>query len=179
MEEPKKFSPAVRWGALLVLVLAVVAYGAWKYVKRENSTIDILVDDTSVAVPEETPTSENLPPSTPMMVPKMMPPKNTMMSFSYKDGTYSAMGDYFSPGGEEQIGVTLTLKDDVIVDASVVSKAENPNSIKFQGIFVSNFKPLVVGKKISDVNLTKVSGSSLTPKGFNDALAKIKVQSQV
>ena len=97
---------------------------------------------------------------------------------TYKNGVYSATGDYFSPGGSEQLDVQVTLKDDVITDSKVVSKASRPNSIKFQGIFIANFKPLVIGKKIEDVHLTKVSGSSLAPQGFNDALAKIEVQAR-
>jgi 23S rRNA (uracil1939-C5)-methyltransferase len=36
----------------------------------------------------------------------------------------------------------------------------------------------VVGKNIEELNLTVVNGSSLTPKGFMDALAKIKVDAQ-
>lgn len=110
----------------------------------------------------------------------MMGDKKKMMGtmMSYKNGTYSAVGDYISPGGAEQIDVKVTLKDNVITDAVVVSKASRPNSKIFQGMFVSNFKPQVVGKNIDEVKLTKVSGSSLTPKGFNDALEKIKGQAK-
>jgi hypothetical protein len=37
---------------------------------------------------------------------------------------------------------------------------------------------MVVGKNISELQLTKVSGSSLTPQGFMDALEKIKAEAQ-
>ncbi len=96
----------------------------------------------------------------------------------YKNGTYSAVGDYVSPGGAEQIGVTVTLKGDVIEDAQVQSMAFRPNTIRFQGIFIENFKPFVVGKNIDEVQLDKVSASSLTPKGFNDAIEKIKAEAK-
>jgi len=36
----------------------------------------------------------------------------------------------------------------------------------------------VIGKNIADVQLSRVSGSSLTPEGFNNALATIKSQAQ-
>lgn len=72
----------------------------------------------------------------------------------------------------------VTLKDDVIVDATVVGQATKRESIEWQKKFISGFKPLVVGKKLSDVSLTKVSGSSLTPKGWNDAVAKIMVSAK-
>lgn len=97
---------------------------------------------------------------------------------SYKNGNYSAVGDYMSPGGAEQVGVTLTLKDDIISDVTFEVKAERPISVKMQEAFAADYKQYVVGKKIDEVQLTKVSGSSLTPKGFNDALAKIKAEAK-
>lgn len=96
----------------------------------------------------------------------------------YKDGTYSAVGDYISPGGAEQVGVTVTLKNDVISDVQFEAKATRPNSVRYQGMFAGGYKTLVVGKNIAEVQLDKVSSSSLTPVGFNDALSKIKSQAK-
>ena len=93
---------------------------------------------------------------------------------TYKDGTYDEKGSYKSPAGPEQVDVKITLKNNIITDATVTSLATNPKSVFMQGMFVSNYKPLFVGKNIDEVHLTKSSGSSLTPIGFNDALAKIK-----
>lgn len=101
-----------------------------------------------------------------------------MTNASYKNGNYSAVGDYMSPGGAEQVGVTVTLKDNVITDVTFEPKAQRPISARFQDTFAADYKQFVVGKKIDEVQLSKVSGSSLTPKGFNDALAKIKVQAK-
>ncbi len=151
-------------GGVIVLILAIASFGAFKYLKKDDNAAlntqanPVLVATTTGTVPKK----EDVP------APSI-----------YKDGTYSATGNYFSPGGAEEIKIEVTLKGDVIVDAKAEPQAFRPNSIKFQGIFTANFKPLVVGKKISEVQLTKVSGSSLTPKGFNDALAKIKVQAKV
>lgn len=97
-------------------------------------------------------------------------------SARYKDGTYAVTGVYNSPAGAEEIGVSVTLKKDLITDASVTAKATNPKSQYFQGQFVSGYKQYVVGKNIADVKVGRVSGSSLTPQGFNDAVAKIKAQ---
>ena len=97
---------------------------------------------------------------------------------AYKDGTYAATGMYTSPAGKEEVGVSLTLKDNVITDVTFTPKATNEVSIKLQGMFASGFKELVVGKDINTVKLDKVSGSSLTPKGFNDALDKIRLEAQ-
>lgn len=100
------------------------------------------------------------------------------MEVRYKDGEYKQEGAYVSPGGAEQIDVDLTLKGGVVTDVAVTSKAVNPKSKFMQGVFIENYKPLVVGKNLKDLNLSKVAGSSLTPKGFNDAIEKIKAQAK-
>jgi uncharacterized protein with FMN-binding domain len=97
---------------------------------------------------------------------------------SYKDGTYSSIGTYTSPAGKEEVGVSLTLRDNIITSVTFTPKATHEVSIKLQGMFSSGYKELVVGKDINTVKLDKVSGSSLTPKGFNDAIEKIKLQAQ-
>ena len=96
----------------------------------------------------------------------------------YKDGTYSAVGNYNSPGGPEEIGVSVTLKNNLITNASVEVKATRRKSLMVQQDFADHFKPFVIGKNINEVKLDKVSGSSLTPAGFNDAIAKIKAQAK-
>jgi len=97
---------------------------------------------------------------------------------SYKDGTYTAQGEYLSPGGEEQVGVEATLADGVVTDVIFTPKATRPTSVKFQGQFATGYKEMVVGKNIDEVELDTVSGSSLTPKGFTDALEKVKEQAK-
>lgn len=104
---------------------------------------------------------------------------NSMGVVSYKDGTYKADGNYVSPGGPRDIGVTITLKNGVVTDSTFEGRATDPQSKRFQGEFSDNYKAMIVGKNISEVTLTKVSGSSLTPKGFMDALNKIKVEAKI
>lgn len=96
----------------------------------------------------------------------------------YKDGTYTSVGSYRSPAGNESVDVTVILKDGIITGSTVVSEANDPNSKRYQGIFIANYKQYVNGKNIDEVNLSKVSGSSLTSAGFNAALAKIKIQAK-
>lgn len=153
MDEPKK-GHGVTW-AVVIVVLALIAYGGYKYMK----------DDTSESA-NTTSEVSNLPET----------PAET--SFNYKSGTYTAVGNYNSPGGAEEIDVKLIIEDDVVVDAEVVSKATRPVSVKMQTAFIGGFKTLVVGKKLDEVTLDKVSGSSLTPKGFNEALVEIKAQAK-
>lgn len=107
-------------------------------------------------------------------------PTPTPNTTGYKDGNYTATGNYISPGGPESIEVSVTLQDGNIADINVVSKAERPQSKQMQAAFISGYKTQVIGKPIDQVELVgAISGSSLTPQGFNDAIEKIKDQAQV
>lgn len=108
---------------------------------------------------------------------KTMPtktPETVMVRESYKDGEYMQTGSYKSPAGMEEIDVKIVLTKNIVTSAEVTPKAENPISKAKQNAFANGYKEMVVGKNITDLNLVKVAGSSLTPKGFNDAVAKIK-----
>lgn len=102
----------------------------------------------------------------------------TQKASVYKDGKYTVTGNYVSPGGPREIGVTITLKGDVITESVFEGRADDPTSQRFQGEFRDNYQPQVIGKNIDEVNLTKVAGSSLTPKGFDDALEKVKSEAK-
>lgn len=104
----------------------------------------------------------------------MKPDENT----KYTDGTYTASGEYTSPAGAEQVTVTLTVKDNVVTEVSSTESAENPKSQYFQKQFAEGVASAVVGKPIGSIALTVVNGSSLTPKGFMDALEKIKAEAR-
>jgi uncharacterized protein with FMN-binding domain len=92
------------------------------------------------------------------------------------DGTYQATGSYTSPAGPETIDISLTIIDGVITESTFVSNATNASSVKFQGMFGEGYKDVVIGQSITTLKLDKVSGSSLTPKGFNDAVDQILTQ---
>ena len=100
------------------------------------------------------------------------------MTVQYKDGVYTQVGDYKSPAGEEQIDVKLTLENGVVVESEVTPKATAPISKAKQEAFTKEYKEMVVGKSIKDLQLGKIAGASLTPKGFNDAVEKIKAEAQ-
>jgi len=97
---------------------------------------------------------------------------------SYKDGTYSADGNYTSPNGTETVGVELTLAGGAVSDVQITQHPSNPNTRKFQGEFAGGIQAQVVGKKLDEIQVSKVAGSSLTSGGFNQAVAKIKSQAQ-
>lgn len=99
---------------------------------------------------------------------------------SYKAGAYTKPGSYQSPAGEESISVTVNITEDgTITSAKVDPLGKNPQSREYEKKFASGISGEVVGKKIADLNVGKVSGSSLTGNGFNAAIAEIIKAAQV
>lgn len=99
-------------------------------------------------------------------------------SQTYNDGSYTAGGTYRSPGGNESIEVSVTLKDGSVVSTKATSKATGREGEEYQQKFISSYATLVVGKSLDSINLSRVSGSSLTSQGFNSALTQIKAQAK-
>lgn len=95
-------------------------------------------------------------------------------SSSYTDGEYTETGDYTTPGGQEDVTVTITLADDVVTAVEVTGSATSGNSKQYQSAFISGIAAEVVGKDIDDLDVSKVAGSSLTSSGFNAALDAIR-----
>ncbi len=149
-------------GLVVIGLVAALAIGGYVYSSNQSKTTDTAQVSTA---PTATPQSNNM----------MMASDSAMMA-EYKDGSYTADGSYTTPGGQEMIGVTLTLANGVVTEVEVEEKGIKPISKEKQADFAKNYKTQVVGKKIDEINLTKVSGSSLTPKGFNAALELIKAE---
>ncbi|MEA5456082.1 FMN-binding protein [Sinomonas sp. JGH33] len=110
----------------------------------------------------------------PTTAPTAAASKGTSGSHAYRDGTYSADGHYTSPNGPETVGVTLTLQSGVVTDVQITEHPTSANTRLFQNHFASGIKDVVVGKKLDDIKVGIVSGSSLTGQGFNDAVSAIK-----
>ena len=174
---PPESGPHKKVGIIIsvVVVLAVVAITIFLGKKpsavptadqqTSSESSQALVVPTAFAVPTPPPTGA---------VPSVAP-----TTTAYKNGSYSATGSYMSPGGEDSVAVSLTLANDIVTDVTVTPAPADRTSERYQSKFLSGYKQYVVGKNIADINLSKVSGSSLTPIGFNDALAQIKTQAKV
>lgn len=97
---------------------------------------------------------------------------------TYRNGEYSATGDYQTPGGTQSIGVTLTLDNDVVTAVSLDRSQTRGTSAEFQEKFDSGIAAQVVGKNIDDLDVAKVAGSSLTSGGFNAAVDEIQSEAR-
>ena len=93
---------------------------------------------------------------------------------SYKDGTYSADGTYVSPGGQEEIAVTVTVQSNLITAVTVKSVKADSEAAGYQSRFASGISAVAVGKSLATLSVSSVAGSSLTGQGFNSALATIR-----
>jgi uncharacterized protein with FMN-binding domain len=90
----------------------------------------------------------------------------------YTDGEYTVEGAY----GSKSIVVKLKLNSNKIQQVTVTPNTTIPRSLKLQTSFAAAIGDEVIGRPIDEVHLDKLAGSSLTTKGFNDALEKIKAQ---
>lgn len=159
MNEKPKLHPAL--AALIVIALLGIVASVIVIVNTVNDTN---TNDTSMA--STTMTSEQ-------------PTNDSTDTSAYEDGTYSATGSYMSPGGRESIDLTVTIVDGVITDTSVQTHAADRDSGQYQSLFSNNYKPLVVGKEVAGLSLSRVAGSSLTSNGFNDALDEIRDEARI
>jgi len=163
MEQPKKLSPAI--AALIIIVLIGIAATAVIVINNANNSS------------ESTQTSDTTAPSTTDT--SSSNPNDARSTANYKDGTYSATGSYSTPNGQESIELTVTIAGGVITSTSLVENARSGEAREYQADFASGYKTLVVGKKVDEVSLSRVAGSSLTSNGFNRALETIKIDAAV
>lgn len=173
--EPQTKSKNIGITLGVIVVLAVIATVVFSQKKTDTAVLPSTDTTSDVSTVPTKPVT--IPTQTPS-VPVVTTPGDTTKKSVYKDGTYTATGSYMSPGGLDHLGVTLTIKDDVVTNSTVVNEAGDGTSRRYQTMFIDGYKQYVVGKNVSAVVVSKVSGSSLTCKGFNDALAQIKAQAK-
>ena len=94
----------------------------------------------------------------------------------YKDGTYVVELAYYAwPELYEPMQTTVTLKDDVIVDAvQKYATVDYTHSIQYQRHFDSLYKDVVIGMPLDDAPIARIGQATETTDGFNEALAAIK-----
>lgn len=154
-----------------ILVLAIIAIAAYQFSNTGKSNQEVT---TSKMVVSEAPAS----PTTMAESSTMTASDSSTTASTYKDGTYEGTGHYTSPAQQEEVDISITLKDGVVTDATFTGHGTNPTTKKMQGLFTEGFKEEVVGKPIDEINLNVVNGSSLTPKGFMDALQQVKQEAK-
>ena len=92
----------------------------------------------------------------------------------YRNGLYSAVGHYATPGGDESIGVTVQVVNQQITGVDVRVEAASPTARQFQEQFRTRILSAVLSKDLASAKVSRVAGASLTSVGFNDALRRIR-----
>jgi cytoskeletal protein RodZ len=156
MEPRKRIHPGV--AAIIIIVLIGIVATTVIAINNANDTTSDETIQTSQSTNESSTNNTT----------------NEASADAYRNGTYSATGEYVSPGGRESIGLTVIVENGIITDTQLEQNATDGEAREYQAAFASGYKQLVVGKSIDEVSLSRVAGSSLTSNGFNDALDQIK-----
>ena len=149
---------------VIIVAIALIAFGASALTKDKDEGTAVVPDTTSKSQTKTDDTAQ-------------VTATNTA-SGTYKDGTYVINDNYQSPGGSENIKTTVTLKDGIVTDATVTQNANNAESASHQATFAKSYKSKVIGKAIDTLNISRVSGASLTTSAFNDALEQIRTKAE-
>lgn len=171
METPTPQSSNTTKIVSTVVALALIIVLVTWFMKKDETTAPVTTEN--VPTTENTPSTETTPNQN-----NGNQDQPAATTRRYTNGSFNATGNYVSPAGTEEVAITLVITDDKIASASFQGKASNPTTEFMQGKFKEGFEALVVGKSVDEVSLTVVNGSSLTPKGFMDALKKIKAEAK-
>lgn len=172
MEEKKISIPLVIGGFVLVIIIGAGGVVLLlRHSDSENSTNTF--SNNTIINPQ--PISNN---SLANNMESPLPATSTTKK--YKDGTYTATGNYVSPDGPETIDVSVTLANDNVSAVTVTPGAFGGDSRRYETQFSRGISSIVVGKPLDQAYVHgNVNGSSLTGDGFDDALDQIKTQAQV
>ena len=97
---------------------------------------------------------------------------------AYKDGDYSAAQGYVIGRAQNEVRVKLVLKDSIITELTNQYTSEDYESMGYNNNFDSEISGKVLNKKISDINLSRVGGASLTTTAFMQAVSSIQNQAK-
>jgi uncharacterized protein with FMN-binding domain len=106
------------------------------------------------------------------------PATTTDSNATFKNGTYTASETYRTEGGLEGLTVKLTIANNAVSDVSVEQNPSNHESEEYQDLFESKYKSKIVGKALSTLQLSRISGASDTTDSFNEALDAIRAKAQ-
>lgn len=140
--------------ALIILVVAGIAFAVMQSDSTEpNAEVAEPTEVTSRNAEEESPSEPEV---------------------SSTGGTsYQSEATYLTPARiEHTVGVNLTVADGIVTDATVLYNGSEPETAQ-QGNFENAYRSEVIGKRLEDLELSRVGGASLTSNAFNEAVDNI------
>jgi len=99
-------------------------------------------------------------------------------SAEFVSGNYRYDITYATPKGNTDMSVTFALENNVITDVNLEGNPQHQTSVQYQTLLQDELGNLIIGKDRNEVERleSKVAGSSLTPTGFNEALAQLQAE---
>ncbi|MBY0310142.1 hypothetical protein K2Q16_03290 [Patescibacteria group bacterium] len=164
--------------ALFIVLAAVI--GGIVYFRDAGTTVSEVSTPTSEAAAPGAPlstttTTSNVPitapatDTTPNARPGITPTPSNEVTAPAPE-VVTIFKPYRSPARvQESITVNFTVEDGIVTAISSSyneGKGENTHQKRFDGAY----QTLVVGKKLSDISLSRVGGASLTSAAFNEAV---------
>lgn len=96
-------------------------------------------------------------------------------SSEYKDGTYTASTSYTAPQNHtNKIDVSLTIASGKVSAVTVTGTANDDESEQYIDGFENGIESAIIGKDVSSLSVSRVSGASLTSRAFNNVLDTIR-----
>lgn len=93
------------------------------------------------------------------------------------DGNYTKNLTYSSPGGNDVVEISVSVLNNSITSVSLKPTQAVPISENYIKNYNQSIQPLVVGKKIDQIDLPRnVAGSSLTNAAFKQYLLELETQ---
>ena len=155
---------------MAVAGIAVLGGGYWYFTQNnaaDDSGIDVSTDPVNRGpIIESASTTDTFIPAD----------SNITTPVTYKDGLYQVISTYQVPNGKEhQLFFEVVMRDDLLLGSSVSFGGDTDGtSTKWQTGFLNAYAKEIIGKNISELNLARVGGASLTTGAFNQALAMVK-----
>lgn len=176
---------------IIALVLALAAIiGGIVYFRDPGTTSPTVATSTTETVTSSTPAPAVIPETatpTPTTPAETTPPADTPVTQAptptpiatpeapaATKKTLTAKTDYRTPSREAvSISVTLELTGDTVtaVNSTYTGGATDSN---YQNRFDGAYKTHVIGKKLSEISLSRVGGASLTSAAFNKAVGQMQ-----
>jgi len=159
-------------GALAVAV--VIGVGGFLLISGANARPSGSLTSTSSSSSSAPATSTATTTPTPTVVaPTPASTPASQVASAYKDGTYNATSNYYVPGGQNSIAVTLTIANDTITAVKTSSTVDSYQSQQYVDSFNSSINSAVVGTPLTNAYQNRVGGASLTTIAFDDTLQTI------
>ena len=159
-----KLPPTVRQGSALVGIAGTLLLAG------------CAAEASSAATTAANPVPQSTTAATPSATSTASASTGSASGSTYKDGTYTADGSYQTPETVEKISVSITVKSDTVTAVEVTGDPQASETKHYQSQFIGGISAQVVGKRLDEISVSRVSGSSLTSKGFNQALAVIRTE---